>query len=189
MTRQRSFRAIALGALAIGIWITGSAAIVPAKAWLAPILVERAWERARGGETGKALKPWPWADTVPVARLEFPGGPPSRIALSGGNGRAMAFGPTYVADGPLPAFFGHRDTHFAMLGDLEPGDPVIWKDASGKERAYRVVETAVRHKDRLRVPEARDGSMIALVTCWPLDAIAAGGPMRYVVLAVRDAAF
>lgn len=172
--------------LALGLWIMGDALIVPAKAWLAPILVERAWDRALAGQTGAALKPWPWADTIPVARLDFPGGPPSRIALSGGNGRAMAFGPTYVADGPLPAFFGHRDTHFALLGDLARGDRVLWSDASGATRSYRIVETAVRHKDRLLVPEARDGSMIALVTCWPLDAMSAGGPMRYVVLAVQD---
>jgi sortase A len=183
---RRAVRLVAAAALVLGLWHVATALSVPAKAWLAPMLIERAWERARAGATGDALKPWPWADTVPVARLDFPRQTSSRVALSGGTERAMAFGPTLVEDGSLPAFFGHRDTHFEILGELTPGDPILWEDADGATRTYRVIETNVAHKDRIRVPEAPDGAMIALVTCWPLDAIAAGGPMRYVVLAVRD---
>ena len=47
-----------------GVWI-------PAKAALAQILLERAWQRTRAGET--AVVPWSWADTWPIARLEVPG--------------------------------------------------------------------------------------------------------------------
>jgi sortase A len=48
----------------------GQGAYIYAKAQLAQVLLERAWQRALAGEA--APKPWPWADTWPVARLEAP---------------------------------------------------------------------------------------------------------------------
>ena len=40
---------------------------IHAKAGLAQVLLHRSWERTRAG--GVEEKPWPWADTWPVARL------------------------------------------------------------------------------------------------------------------------
>ena len=45
---------------------------IHAKAMLAQVLLERSWQaRLAGGDAG-AAKPWPWADTAPVARLQVP---------------------------------------------------------------------------------------------------------------------
>lgn len=186
-SRRRDILVLLIGVLAaVGTWQIGKSGLILAKAWLAPILIERAWTRAEAGETGDQLKPWPWADTVPVARLRFPSLNSDRIALSGATGRAMAFGPTLSLGSPLPAFFGHRDTHFRVLGDLAVGDPVIWEHADGRHQRYQVLETAIMDKDNIRVPAVENDEMIALVTCWPFDAVEAGGPLRYVVLAAKS---
>lgn len=169
----------------LGVWHMGQAGLVLGKAWLAPVLIEKAWARVEAGEAQTALKPWPWADTIPVARLSFPTLGEDRIAMSGGTGSAMAFGPTRIENAPLPAFFGHRDTHFALLQDVSVGDPVNLTAPSGELHHYRIRETAIRHMDALDVPVATDGRFVALVTCWPFNALSAGGPMRFIVLAER----
>ena len=56
--------------LALGFWQLGQGAYIPAKAWFAQELMQRAWLRASAGEDRAA--PWPWADTWPVARLLLP---------------------------------------------------------------------------------------------------------------------
>ena len=49
--------------LALGFWQLGQGAYIPAKAWFAQELMQRAWLRASAGEDRAA--PWPWADTWP----------------------------------------------------------------------------------------------------------------------------
>ena len=51
------------------------------KWWLAPILIERAWTESRTHAT--EVKPWPWADTWPVARLSAPTLKLERFVLAG----------------------------------------------------------------------------------------------------------
>ncbi|MDF1750252.1 MAG: sortase [Alphaproteobacteria bacterium] len=170
----------------MGLWQIGQSGLILTKAWLAPILIDRAWAATQDGKTGDALKPWPWADTQPIAKLHFPSLGRDRIALAGASPRAMAFGPTLTQSGDVPAFFGHRDTHFLMLKDLKPGDPVLWEKADRSITKYHVVDAVVQHKDHLEVPLGMPGQYVAFVTCWPFDAVQAGGPMRYVVLAQRD---
>ena len=47
--------------LCLGFWQLGEGAYIPAKAWLAQELMQRAWDRASAGSERPA--PWPWADT------------------------------------------------------------------------------------------------------------------------------
>ena len=53
---------------AIACWQLGDAGFLWAKAELGQILLARAWERTLAGE--EKARPWGWADTWPVARLE-----------------------------------------------------------------------------------------------------------------------
>ena len=57
-------------ALVVGAWELGQGAWIHARAWVAQALLKRAWVRTAAGET--RVKPWPWADTWPVARIEIP---------------------------------------------------------------------------------------------------------------------
>ena len=170
--------------IALGLVLAVHGSWIQLKAGVAQLLLSHAW--AQTLQDGGVHKPWPWADTQPIAKLHFPSLGRDRIALAGASGRAMAFGPTLTQGGDVPAFFGHRDTHFLMLQDLQPGDSVVWEKADRSVAAYRVIDASVQHKDHLQVPLGLPGQYVALVTCWPFDAVQAGGPLRYVILAQRE---
>lgn len=159
---------------------------IHAKAHLAQVLLERSWERTQAG--GVKEKPWPWADTWPVARLELPDGS-DHIVLAGASGRNLAFAPGHVDGSAAPVgsgtcvIAGHRDTHFAHLDRLEKGQAVTLEDAEGRRCAYRVSGAAVVDEAETWVVTAHDGPTLVLVTCWPLDSPMPGGSLRYVVWA------
>ena len=58
--------AIAVLLVAAGAWQLSDGLWIQAKAWLARGLIAHAWSRTLQGEA--RAKPWPWADTWPVAR-------------------------------------------------------------------------------------------------------------------------
>src|SRR5262245_66693283 len=113
--------ALALG----GLILIAQGVYIHAKAMLAQILLERAFAQAIS--TGAPVKPWSWADTWPVARIVVPRLGKSAIVLAGASGQALAFGPGHVARTPdagepgTAIYSGHRDTHFAFLGDVAVG--------------------------------------------------------------------
>ena len=88
------------GLLAIGCWQLGEGSWIYAKAGLAQFLLQRAWCRALAGEA--MPKPWPWADTWPVARLRMQHPSVDLIVLAGAYGRTLAFGPGHVTSSALP---------------------------------------------------------------------------------------
>lgn len=174
--------------LASGLVLTGQGLLVPAKAVLAQVLMDRAFARAL--ESGSPVKAWPWADTAPVARISAPRLGVSEIVLSGGSGEALAFGPTHLPGSAAPGhrgtavFAAHRDTHFRFLKDLRQGDVVRVEDIHGARTAYRVEGGYVVRNDRFGIDRQAQTPILALTTCWPFDSNVRG-PMRYVVLARR----
>lgn len=157
-----------------------------AKAALAQVLLQQAWSHRPPGQPAPA--PWPGADTRPVARLAVPGHGIEQIVLAGDSGRTLAFGPGWAEGSAAPGSDGttvvsaHRDTHFAFLRDLAVGDALRLAGIAG-ERSYRVVRTEVVDSRTHRIATDQPGARLLLVTCWPFDALAAGGPLRYVVTA------
>ena len=156
------------------------------KAHLAQLLLQRSWQRTQAG--GVEEKPWPWADTWPVARLEFPDGS-EHIVLAGASGRNLAFAPGHLHGSAAPGvggacvIAGHRDTHFAHLDRLEEGQAVTLEDADGRRSTYGVTGAAVVDEGDTWVITASDGPTLVLITCWPLGSPVAGGRLRYVVWA------
>ena len=178
---------LALALLTASAIFLGKGTWIFAKAQVAQVLLARAWDETRAG--GRAVKPWPWADTWPVARLTVPRLGVEEIVLAGGHGQAMAFGPGHLSRSAMPGIngnivlAGHRDTHFRFLRDLQPGDEVLLEAAAGPPRRYRVTETAVVDFHDNRPLAASLKPILALITCYPFDAIVPGGPLRYVVRA------
>lgn len=162
-----------------GLWIH-------AKAMVAQVLLDRAFTRSI--ETGQSVKPWSWADTWPVARLEFPRIGETSIALHGASGQALAFGPGHVnrsaeaGENGTAVYAAHRDTHFAFLKDVQIGDAVRITRRDGKVFTYQVTETSVVRWDQSGIDTNADGKNLVLATCWPFNA-ATPGPMRYLVKA------
>jgi sortase A len=170
--------------LAIAAWHGGQAAWIEAKAELAQRLMLRAWRSSQGG--GEA-RPWPWADTRPIARLMVPRLGVDELVLAGASGRTLAFGPGHLSGTPLPGsagnavVSGHRDTHFAFLRELRLGDLIVVETPDGRERRYLVESASVVGRAELSVAAGSPETRLTLVTCYPFDAIRPGGPLRYVV--------
>ncbi|MGU3468662.1 class GN sortase [Methylobacterium sp. C33D] len=175
-------RALAALLTLAGLGLAAQAAWIPAKAALAQVLLERAF--ARTLVEGRAARPWPWADTEPVARLGVAGR--SFVVLRGGSGQALAFGPGHLDGTPeagapgTAVFAAHRDTQFAVLGRLGPGDPVTVTGRDGRTLRFRVTGTRVARWDASGIDPQAPGRHLDLVTCWPLDALGAG-PLRLIV--------
>jgi sortase A len=164
-----------------------NASYIHAKAQLAQVLLSHAWESAR--TDGQQHRPWPWADSHPVARLRAKRLGIDQIVLAGDSGRTIAFGPGWAEASAAPGRSGtsiisaHRDTHFDWLQDVRDGEQITLQWADG-ERDYRVIgqRIADSRSEQLALDPRRD--LLMLVTCWPFDAVVSGGPLRYVVLAV-----
>jgi sortase A len=173
--------------VALAAWHGGRAAWIEAKAQLAQALIRRAWRQSSAG-AGDA-RPWPWADTHPVARLIVPGRGVDTFVLSGASGRTLAFGPGHLDGTPRPGargnavISGHRDTHFAFLRRLERGDLVVVEGRDGRRHRYVVSSTRVVDRRDLGVVADAGDTRLTLVTCYPFDAIRPRGPLRYVVVA------
>lgn len=78
---------------------------------------------------------------------------------------------------------GHRDTHFRFLKDVHMKDEFELTGTDGVKRGYRVIDGLVLDSRRDVLPLSSTGHDLLLVTCFPFDAITAGGPLRYVVRA------
>ena len=177
--------------LAMALWQLGSAGWIHAKAILAQKLIAYSWERSRDG--GIARRPWPHADTRPIARLTVPSHHVELFVLEGASGRSLAFGPGHVSGTARPGSWGnavivaHRDTHFAFLRDLALGEEIVVESAPAAIARYRVTEVTVVEKDETRVLDPADSAQLTLITCYPFDAVLPGTPLRYVVIAERVA--
>jgi sortase A len=181
---------IAAACLAIGLAFGGDALYIHAKALVAQALLHRAWSITQA--TGIPAKPWPWADTTPVARLIAPAQQIDLLVLAGATGRTLAFGPGHHDGSALPGedgnmvFSAHRDTHFRFLHAIAVGDPLVVEAARGRRLRYRVRSIEVADQRALRLPGLPLERTLTLVTCYPFDAVAPGGTLRYVVTATEE---
>lgn len=188
MAGARKLRVWVVSALlALGFWQFGHGAYIPAKAWLAQELMQRAWVRTGAGE--ERATPWPWADTWPVARLTAKSQGTDLIVLAGGSGRTLAFGPGHLSASAMPGevgntiIAGHRDTHFQFLRKAEIGELLGMESPRGQRHLYKIVGVDIVDSRKGALVLDTDAAMLSLVTCYPFDALEAGGPLRYVVTA------
>ena len=191
--KRRALQIAALAVICWGVTEMARGAYIHAKASLAQTLIRRAWTLA--SKEGASPKPWPWADTTPVARLGAPRQRVDLMVLEGGSGRTLAFGPGHVTGTAMPGehgnvvLGGHRDTHFEFLKDLRPGDPLLIEGRDRELTDYEVTFIEVVDRDRSDLLRDFGDDRLTLITCYPFGAIQPGGPERYVVtaLAVKSA--
>lgn len=174
----------------IGLISFGQGAYIHAKALVAQVLLERAFEKTIA--TGHETKPWSWADTWPVARIDVKRLHARTIVLAGSSGQALAFGPGHVERTPdagergVAVYSAHRDTHFAFLKNVVIGDEIEVTRSDGKQFHYRVDATSVVRFDASGIDPLADGYHLVLSTCWPFEALTPG-PERYLVHATMIA--
>ena len=170
-----------------GALLLGQGFYMQAKAQLAQVLIAHSWQQNQHGNAG--AKPWPGADIHPVAQLSVPRLHLNQYIMQDASGEALAFGAGMLPQGDLPGgsghslLAGHRDSHFAFLQQLRPGDEIDIENRHGQQQRYRISQTRVvdsRHSDFYFDPHAH---RLTLITCYPFDALTPGGPLRYVVQA------
>ena len=174
--------------IAVAVLSGAGASWIAVKATLAQVLLERSWRATRAGDA--PVRPWPWADILPIARLEVPSADATLIVLRDASGEALAFGPGLVAGDPERAarqplaLGGHRDSHLAFLEHLAIGATLRLEDRAGRRHVYRLASRRVvdRRDGPLSMPSDRPA--LVLITCWPFRATQTGGPLRLVAVAL-----
>lgn len=169
------------------VWQFGSGLWIHAKAEVAQQLIASAWQHTLQAPA-TPHKPWQWADTWPVLQLQT-ANEESTYVLAGTSGAALAFGPGLMEGTALPGagttvLAAHRDTHFAFLENTEVGDELRLQNADGEWFTYAVSSKQVVDSRTEPLVIAPDAGSLVLVTCYPFDAITAGGPLRLVVEAL-----
>lgn len=165
--------------LGLAAWQLGRAGLLAAKAWAAPILIEHAWEESL--QAGVVKRPWPWADSGPVARLEVPRLQLKRFILGGDNMRNLAFGPVSQTFKNGMVLFGHRDTHFRFLQHLRLHDEVFIQNRIEGSQKWIVAGLEVANSNQIYVPQEEGRGQLVLITCYPFSSLDPDTAQRFIV--------
>jgi sortase A len=174
-----------------GVALTARAMYLHAKADLASVLIRRAWGKTAAD--GQPHRPWPWADTYPIARLRIPRLGYDEVVLEGATPRTLAFGPARLFSGAglgepgNVELAGHRTSWFRPLEGLEARDEiqVQWFDPRrGKlrERTYMVDDIRIVRPEEVTLLTPPSSDALTLITCYPFGH-SPRSPERFVVLA------
>ena len=182
---RRSFQ---IGFTLLGILCIAKGAYIPAKAALAQVLMERAWDKTQAAYdiTGQPALPWASMDARPAARLHLPN-QDSHIVLSEDSGQALAFGPALMSGADLSpekmiAIAAHKNTQFQSLKTMKTGEIIKLETPASDIMNYRVERFDIIDSHTGGLP-AQGPDTLALVTCYPFNQLSFNGPMRYVVYA------
>ena len=185
--KKRGLRLLIVGIFVLGGWQVLNSGYMLAKAHLSQWMIADAW--ALTLKDGEAHPPWSWADTHPVAKLTVPSLNQSSYILAGASGRNMAFGPAHVYQSGMPGtskttvFSGHNDSHFNYLAAISSGDVIEVETLKGVFN-YQVSDLRIvdSREEQITIQNA---DQLVLTTCYPFDALTAGGPLRFQITAER----
>ncbi|WP_339719223.1 class GN sortase [uncultured Paraglaciecola sp.] len=177
----------------LGLYQFSDGLYIFAKAELAQYLIANAWHKNL--TSAQQHKPWPWADTHPVAELIIKD--KNWYVLAGASGRNLAFAPTHLSSTPEPGkmgnsvIVGHRDTQFNSLKRLQKGD-IIEIKTKHKHQQFKVtmlriaVYTDLEYLQDNTTHDTFDEeqSSLTLITCYPFDSVLPNPTHRYIVRAM-----
>jgi len=185
--------------LLVGSLLCINASWLPTKAWLSQALISYSWQEAmtqqnqrQGNKTTNtkvAIKPWPWADTFPIAELSFKRLNEDIVVLNGGDPTTLAFSAGAIApfnqtNSAQPfVVAGHRDSHFAFLEDILMKDVISMTDQHGQSQLYQVEAIDIVDASSGQLPVLANDSSLILITCYPFNAIGNDANERYVITA------
>lgn len=193
--------------LLVGSLLCINASWLPTKAWLSQALISYSWQQSitqqkqqrslgqnqlQGNKTTNtkvAIKPWPWADTFPIAELSFKRLNEDIVVLNGGDPTTLAFSAGAIApfnqtNSAQPfVVAGHRDSHFAFLEDILMKDVISMTDQHGQSQLYQVEAIDIVDASSGQLPVLANDSSLILITCYPFNAIGNDTNERYVITA------
>ncbi|GHE85667.1 class GN sortase [Thalassotalea profundi] len=166
---------------------------LPAKAWLSQQLISYSWHQSIDQQKlyrkKVAIKPWPWADTFPIAELSFKRIEKDIVVLNGGDPTTLAFSAGAIAPFNLAnhtsAFVvaGHNDSHFSFLEDVIMKDVISMTDQYGKSQLYQVEAIDIIDASSGQLPIVTNNSSLILITCYPFSSVGNNTNERYVITA------
>ena len=174
----------------VGLGLFGNGLYISGKAIVAQSLMERAWTKS--ADSGEIHLPWSWIDAYPTAKLTF-NEDETHIVLNTDSGQALAFGPAIISgteNTAMLAIAAHKNTQFQSLKNLTAGETITLERPQEPALTYRVTHFKIldSRKEALPIAHVADNpSRLALVTCYPFDALSFNGPLRYVVYAELNA--
>ena len=168
--------------VAAGITLMSHGFYIKAKAKLADWLLAHSWQQR--SESSVPQKPWPWADTYVIGKITIPRLGIQHFVMHDASGESLAFGLGAVL--PLQAqgynfIAGHRDTHLSFLDQLQNGDKVQLETYNGEKLSYTIDHSQVLDTRNGPMSIDTDADKLTLITCWPMDSVVPGGPLRYAV--------
>lgn len=179
------------GSLLIGVvigisgWQFNQGNAVYIQAWLAHSLLHTAWVRTQA--SGHHVKPWPWANTWPLARLSVPHLDIEQIVLARTTSEGMsAFALGHSDSSVLPGELGnsvlnvHRDTYVSFLKALKPGDMLVLESLRSGRWHYQVSAIYIVDKTNTYFVEPSLNRRLTLVSCYSCTS---EDNRRYVVVA------
>ena len=173
-----------------GVILITQGSYIRIKAGVADWMIGASWQHREAGSP--PTRPWPWADTAVVARLQVRRLNIEYLVMRDASGESLAFGPGVVVPGQLPGanghslIAGHRDTHFEFLSGLEIGDEILVDNYLGTETRYLVEATTIIDSREGHIAIDPDTAAVTLITCYPFNALVPGGPLRYLVHATAQ---
>lgn len=215
MKDNRKLSASAL--VIVGTLLCIQASWLPFKAWLSQQLINHSWQQSMTAQKHLqaqqqnhaqdntsphnlnsynltkqiAIKPWPWADTYPIAELVFQRLDKSIVVLNGGDPTTLAFSAGAVAPFNQPnvtkpfVVAGHRDSHFALLEDVTIRDIISLTDAQGQAQLFKVESIDIVDASAGQLSLIDNEQSLILITCYPFAGIGNDSDERYVITANR----
>jgi len=176
------------------------------KAHFAQYLLIKTWQQQTvAGElkNNREVKPWPWADFYPVAKLSFERFNITQIVLNNDSGQALAFGPGINQikgalidrqSAGVVVISAHNDTHFSILKELRLNDRVKLTLKSGRTQVFKVDNIAIMDTQTEQLILINDDEQydhnndnkslikeLVLVTCYPFNSVNDETKLRYIV--------
>lgn len=161
--------------------------MVPLKAFMSVKLINHAWAQTK--DHSYDVKPWPWIDSVPMAKLYFPDFDKEYVVMKGVTGSVLAFTPGWHEQTSMPGKAGvsliaaHRDTHFSILRKMKAGDKVSLETKEGLLKDYVVSDMLITNESEVHVPLIDNKSILLLSTCYPFENWSVEKDMRIVLIA------
>lgn len=172
-------------AMSVIAWQFSQGNDVYVQAWVAQSLLHTAWVRTQA--SGHQVKPWPWANTWPLARLSVPRLKVEKIILSHANGGMSAFALGHSDSSVLPGELGnsvlnvmHREIYFGFLKALKPGDVLVLESLRSGRWHYQVSAIYIVDKADTYLVEPSLNRRLTLVSSYPYTD---KDNQRYVVVA------
>ncbi len=188
---RKSITIVIIGLFSISLWQLATASWIQGKAIIAQQLLNHSWQETLNNKNFVQQKPWPWADSWPVAKLFVPQHNIEQIILAGDSGNNLAFAPGYSLASSLPNSQGttmisaHRDTHFNFLKNININE-TLYLQTANKTIPYRVYDLQIVDSKTYTLQADTNRNTLVLVTCYPFDAISTGGTLRYLVFATQN---